>query len=162
MPARHRGFRSPRLQAAGTFSPDRRTAHRLSRTGGEQGHGQRNRVTAKTPHSSFPPARPSTPPGPNKPFPNGPDTKEEPLIIPIPRRRFNVVREGYGPSYHRWSIIGGSSCRSKSWLRSGREKVKRALRRHGHPPPDKQEQATESSDFELITWLVIKSAKTDG
>jgi SNF2 family DNA or RNA helicase len=28
--------------------------------------------------------------------------------------------------------------------------------------PDKQEQATESSDFELITWLVIKSGKTDG
>ena len=25
--------------------------------------------------------------------------------------------------------------------------------------PDKQEQATESSDFELITWLVIKSGK---
>jgi len=28
--------------------------------------------------------------------------------------------------------------------------------------PDKQEQATESSDFELITWLVIKSWETDG
>jgi len=28
--------------------------------------------------------------------------------------------------------------------------------------PDKQEQATESSDFELITWLVIKSGETDG
>jgi len=28
--------------------------------------------------------------------------------------------------------------------------------------PDKREQATESSDFELITWLVIKSGKTDG
>ncbi len=27
--------------------------------------------------------------------------------------------------------------------------------------PDKQEQATESSDFELITWLVIKSGETD-
>jgi hypothetical protein len=29
-------------------------------------------------------------------------------------------------------------------------------------PDDKQEQATESSDFELITWLVIKSGRTDG
>jgi hypothetical protein len=27
---------------------------------------------------------------------------------------------------------------------------------------DKQEQTTESSDFELITWLVIKSWETDG
>ena len=28
--------------------------------------------------------------------------------------------------------------------------------------PDKQEQVTAASDFELITWLVIKSGKTDG
>ncbi len=28
--------------------------------------------------------------------------------------------------------------------------------------PDKQAQATGSSDFELITWLVIKSEETDG
>ena len=28
--------------------------------------------------------------------------------------------------------------------------------------PDKKEQARESSDFELITWLVIKSGKTAG
>ena len=28
--------------------------------------------------------------------------------------------------------------------------------------PDKQEQATAASDFELITWLVIKSGRTDG
>jgi hypothetical protein len=27
---------------------------------------------------------------------------------------------------------------------------------------DKQEQATAASDFELITWLVIKSGGTDG
>jgi hypothetical protein len=28
--------------------------------------------------------------------------------------------------------------------------------------PDKQEQATDASDFELITWLVIKAGETDG
>ena len=28
--------------------------------------------------------------------------------------------------------------------------------------PNKQEQATAASDFELITWLVIKSGGTDG
>jgi hypothetical protein len=28
--------------------------------------------------------------------------------------------------------------------------------------PDKQEQAAAASDFEFITWLVIKSGRTDG
>jgi hypothetical protein len=42
--------------------------------------------------------------------------------------------------------------RTAAGLQSGRDFV----------IPDKQEQATESSDFELITWLVIKSGETDG
>lgn len=42
--------------------------------------------------------------------------------------------------------------RTAAGLQSGRDFV----------IPDKQEQATGASDFELITWLVIKSGETDG
>ena len=42
--------------------------------------------------------------------------------------------------------------RTASGLQSGRNFV----------IPDRQEQATDGSDFELITWLVIKSGETDG
>ena len=42
--------------------------------------------------------------------------------------------------------------RTAAGLQSGREFV----------IPDKQEQATDISDFELITWLVIRSGRTDG
>jgi hypothetical protein len=42
--------------------------------------------------------------------------------------------------------------RTDAGLQSGRDFV----------IPDKREQATDASDFELITWLVIKSGETDG
>jgi hypothetical protein len=50
------------------------------------------------------------------------------------------------------AIVRTFQKRTAAGLQSGRDFV----------IPDKQEQATKSSDFELITWLVIKSGKTDG
>jgi hypothetical protein len=50
------------------------------------------------------------------------------------------------------AIVRTFQKRTAAGLQSGRDFV----------IPDKQEQATESSDFELITWLVIKSGRTDG
>jgi hypothetical protein len=50
------------------------------------------------------------------------------------------------------AIVRTFQKRTAAGLQSGRDFV----------IPDKQEQATESSDFELITWLVIKSGETDG
>ena len=47
------------------------------------------------------------------------------------------------------SIVHTFQKRTAAGLQSGRNFV----------IPNKQEQATESSDFELITWLVIKSGK---
>ncbi len=44
------------------------------------------------------------------------------------------------------AIVRTFQKRTAAGLQSGRDFV----------IPDKQEQATESSDFELITWLVIK------
>ncbi len=50
------------------------------------------------------------------------------------------------------AIVRTFQKRAAAGLQSGRDFV----------IPDKREQATESSDFELITWLVIKSGETDG
>ena len=47
------------------------------------------------------------------------------------------------------AIVRTFQKRTASGLQSGRDFV----------IPDKQEQATDASDFELITWLVIKSGK---
>ena len=44
------------------------------------------------------------------------------------------------------AIVRTFQKRTAAGLQSGRDFV----------IPDKQEQATESSDFELVTWLVIK------
>ncbi len=49
------------------------------------------------------------------------------------------------------AIVRTFQKRTAAGLQSGRDFV----------IPDKQEQATDSSDFELITWLVIKSGKPD-
>lgn len=38
----------------------------------------------------------------------------------------------------------------------------RSSRVEGFVIPDKEEQTTDASDFELITWLVTKSEGTDG
>ena len=48
------------------------------------------------------------------------------------------------------AIVRTFQKRTASGLQSGRDFV----------IPDKQEQVTDASDFELITWLVIKSGKT--
>ena len=50
------------------------------------------------------------------------------------------------------AIIHTFQKRTAAGLQSGRDFV----------IPDKQEQATDASDFELITWLVIRSGRTDG
>ncbi len=50
------------------------------------------------------------------------------------------------------AIVRTFQKRTAAGLQSGRDFV----------IPDKHEQATESSDFELITWFVIKSGETDG
>jgi hypothetical protein len=47
------------------------------------------------------------------------------------------------------AIVRTFQKRTAAGLQSGRDFV----------IPDKQEQATDASDFELITWLVIKSGK---
>lgn len=50
------------------------------------------------------------------------------------------------------AIVHTFKKRTAAGLQSGRDFV----------IPDKQQQATNSADFELITWLVIKSNKTNG
>ncbi|MBW2080231.1 MAG: ATP-dependent helicase [Deltaproteobacteria bacterium] len=50
------------------------------------------------------------------------------------------------------AIVRTFQKRTAAGLQSGRDFV----------IPDKQEQATDAADFELITWLVIKSGETDG
>ena len=50
------------------------------------------------------------------------------------------------------SIVQTFQKRTAAGLQTGRDFV----------IPDKQEQATDATDFELITWLVIKSGSTDG
>jgi hypothetical protein len=50
------------------------------------------------------------------------------------------------------AIVRTFQKRTAAGLQSGRDFV----------IPDKQEQATDASVFELITWLVIKSGETDG
>ena len=47
------------------------------------------------------------------------------------------------------AIVRTFQKRTATGLQSGRDFV----------IPDKQEQVTDASDFELITWLVIKSGK---
>jgi len=49
------------------------------------------------------------------------------------------------------AIVRTFQKRTAAGLQSGRDFV----------IPDKQEQATDASDFDLITWLVIKSGRTD-
>ncbi len=58
------------------------------------------------------------------------------------RVRFFVTVHGQAIN----AIVRTFQKRTAAGLQSGRDFV----------IPDKQEQATESSDFELITWLVIK------
>jgi hypothetical protein len=71
----------------------------------------------------------------------------------------SLETSGIWDNHHRGSVgnflkekVLESSDLSLDGLQSGRDFV----------IPNKQDQATAASDFELITWLVIKSGRTDG
>jgi len=49
--------------------------------------------------------------------------------------------------------------KANEWLKRAKSNMARAKSGRDFVIPDKQEQATDASDFELITWLITKSGK---